>query len=176
MWVAGGSRVPDPLSPDKPYMVKSVMNRIARHADVFTVRASGKLEWVARDIETMREYLPTVGRDPSTLGLAHVQAGYVVDTDDTEKALSIQREPIETIMGTNRSWEHLQGCYLLGSTGDIVAKLRTLEDAGHRAHNHPARRAGDGTGGALHGPDHHSVSQEGLIVSGFRHPRRKTCI
>ena len=130
VWVAGGSRVPDPLSPDKPYMVKTVMNRIAKHADVFTVRASGKLEWVVRDIQTMRDYLPTKGRDPSTLGIAHVQAGYVVDTDDTDKALSLQRGPMETIMGTNRSWEHLQGCYLLGSVGDIVAKLRTLEEAG----------------------------------------------
>jgi len=130
VWVAGGSRVPDPLSPDKPYMVKTVMNRIAKHADVFTVRASGKLEWVVRDIRTMRDYLPTRGRDPSTLGIAHVQAGYVVDTDDTEKALALQRKPMETIMGTNRSWEHLQGCYLLGSVDDIVAKLRTLEEAG----------------------------------------------
>ena len=111
-------------------MVKSVMNRIAKHADVFTVRASGKLEWVVRDIQTMRDYLPTKGRDPSTLGIAHVQAGYVVDTADTEKALSLQRGPMETIMGTNRSWEHLQGCYLLGSVGDIVARLRTLEEAG----------------------------------------------
>ena len=130
VWVAGGSRIPDPLSPDKPFMVKTVMNRIAKHADVFTVRASGKLEWVVRDIQTMREYLPTKGRDPGTLGLAHVQAGYVVDTDDSEKALSIQRGPMEMIMGTNRSWEHLQGCYLLGSVGDIVAKLKTLEEVG----------------------------------------------
>ena len=130
VWVAGGSRIPDPLSPDKPYMVKSVMNRIAKHADVFTVRASGNLEWAVRDIETVRAYLPAVGRDPADLGIAHVQAGYVVDTDDTEKALSIQRKPMETIMGTNRSWEHLQGCYLLGSVGDVVAKLKALEGAG----------------------------------------------
>ena len=130
VWVAGGSRIPDPLSPDKPYMVQSVMKRIAKHADVFTVRASGKLEWVVRDIATVREYLPTTGRDPSTLGIAHVQAGYVVDTSDREKALSIQRNPMETLMGTNRSWDHLQECYLIGSVDDIVAKLKTLEDAG----------------------------------------------
>ena len=111
-------------------MVKSVMDRIARHADVFTVRASGRLEWVVRDIRTMREYLPTVGRDPSTLGIAHVQAGYLVDTDDTGKALSVQRGPMETMMGANRSWEHLQECYLLGGIGDIVHKLKTLEEAG----------------------------------------------
>ena len=54
----------------------------------------------------------------------------MVDTDDTEKALSIQRAPMETMMGTNRSWEHLQGCYLLGSVGDIVAKLKKLEEVG----------------------------------------------
>lgn len=29
VWVAGGSRIPDPLLPDKPYMVKTVLKRIA---------------------------------------------------------------------------------------------------------------------------------------------------
>ncbi len=130
IWVAGGSRLPDPLSPDKPYMVKSVLRRIAKHADVFTCRASGKAEWVARDFDTVREYVRSVGRDPSTLGLAHVQAGYLVDTNDREKALAIQRKPMETLMGTHRSWEHLQECYLVGSIDDIVQRLKFLESKG----------------------------------------------
>jgi alkanesulfonate monooxygenase SsuD/methylene tetrahydromethanopterin reductase-like flavin-dependent oxidoreductase (luciferase family) len=130
IWVAGGSRIPDALSPDKPYMVKSVLHRIAKHADVFTCRASGKVEWVARDFDTVREHLRSVGRDPSTLGLAHVQAGYVVDTADRKKALAAQRQPMEMIMGTNRSWEHLQECYLVGSIDDIIERLTFLESQG----------------------------------------------
>jgi probable F420-dependent oxidoreductase len=130
IWVAGGSRIPDALSPDKPYMVKTVLQRIARHADVFTCRASGKADWVARDFATVKAYLHSVGRDPSTLGLAHVQAGYVVDTADRHKALAAQRQPMETLMGTNRPWEHLQECYLVGSVDDIVARLKFLESAG----------------------------------------------
>lgn len=130
IWVAGGSRLPDPLSPDQPYMVKTVLQRIAKHADVFTCRASGKAEWVVRDFETVRDYLRSVGRDPHTLGLAHVQAGYVVDTADREKALAAQRQPMETLMGTNRSWEHLQECYLVGSIDDIVNRLQFLQSQG----------------------------------------------
>jgi hypothetical protein len=71
-----------------------------------------------------------VGRDPNTLGLAHVQAGYIVDTADREKALAVQRQPMETIMGTNRSWEHLQECYLVGSIDDITERLKFLESRG----------------------------------------------
>lgn len=112
VWVAGGSRLPDPLSPDQPYMVKTVLQRIAKHADVFTCRASGNTEWVARDFDTVKAHLRSVGRDPSSLGLAHVQAGYIVDTNDRNKALDIQKQPMLTIMGSNRPWEHLQACYL----------------------------------------------------------------
>ena len=130
VWVAGGSRIPDKLSPDKPYMVKTVMQRIARHADVFTCRASGKLEWVKRDFETVSEFLQSAGRDPATLGFAHVQAIYVVDTQDPEEALRIQRPHVERMMGSNRSWDHLQECYMVGSVDQIVAKLKVLEAAG----------------------------------------------
>ena len=130
IWIAGGSRFPDPLSPDKSYMSRPVLERIAKHGDVFTCRASGKTEWVARDFDRAREYLTSVGRDPSTLGLAHVQAGYIVDTADREKALLSQRKPMETMMGAHRSWDHLQQCYLVGSVDDIVNRLKFLESKG----------------------------------------------
>jgi len=130
VWVAGGSRIPDALSPDKPYMVKSVLRRIAKHADVFTCRASGKTEWVKRDFQEAKEFIKSAGRDPASLRLAHVQAIYVVDTDDREKALKIQRPHFERMMGSNRSWDHLQECYLVGSVQDIVARLKMLESVG----------------------------------------------
>ncbi|MFQ5902337.1 MAG: LLM class flavin-dependent oxidoreductase [Candidatus Binatia bacterium] len=130
IWVAGGSRIPDPLSPDKPYMVKTVLKRIAKHADVFTCRASGNREFVKRDFQTVRDHLKSVGRDPSTLGLAQVQAIYAVDTDDHEEALNIQRPHFETMMGTHRTWEHVQECYMVGTIKEIVARLKDLESSG----------------------------------------------
>ena len=54
----------------------------------------------------------------------------MVDTADSKKALSIQRKPMKTIMGPNRDWDNLQGCYLVGSIDDIVAKLKFLESHG----------------------------------------------
>ncbi len=130
VWVAGGSRVPDPLSPDKPYMVKSVLKRIAKHADVFTCRASGNHQWIKRDFQTVKDYLRSQGRDPSTLGLALVQAIFAVDTEDHDEALKIQRPHFERMMGTHRSWDHVQECYLVGTIKEIVAKLKDLEEAG----------------------------------------------
>ncbi|MBI3057949.1 MAG: LLM class flavin-dependent oxidoreductase [Deltaproteobacteria bacterium] len=62
VWIAGGSRIPDALSPDKPYMVKSVLKRIVSHADVFTCRASGKAEWVKRDFQTAKDFCRSVGQ------------------------------------------------------------------------------------------------------------------
>ncbi len=130
IWVAGGSRVPDPLSPDKPYMVQSVLKRIAKHGDVFTCRASGNHEWIKRDFKIVKDYLRSQGRDPSTLGLALVQAIFAVDTEDHDEALKIQRPHFERMMGTHRSWDHMQECYLVGTIKEIVAKLKDLEDAG----------------------------------------------
>ena len=123
--VQGGSDADDPYA-----AFDGALKRIAKHADVFTCRASGSTEWVARDYKTVREYVASEGRDPASLELAHVQAGYVVDTADSKKALSIQRAPMETIMGKNRDWDHLQGCYLVGSIDDIVEKLKFLESHG----------------------------------------------
>ena len=85
---------------------------------------------MARDFDTVKHHLRAVGRDPSTLGLAHVQAGYVVDTASRDRALALQRQPMEVIMGSNRDWEHLKECYLVGSIDDIVARLTFLQSQG----------------------------------------------
>jgi len=130
VWVAGGSRIPDPLSPDKPYMVRTVLDRIARHADVFTVRASGNRELVRRDIQTVQNHLRHTGRDLSTLRYSHVQALYAVETTDHEEALRLQRPHFERLMGRHRSFEHLQECYLLGTIEEVVTRLQELEQAG----------------------------------------------
>ena len=55
---------------------------------------------------------------------------YVVDTNDREKALAIQRPFFEQVMGNHRSFEHLETCYLMGTPSDIVEKLRDLQEAG----------------------------------------------
>ena len=61
---------------------------------------------------------------------AHVQFIYVADEHDREKALHIQRPYFEQVMGTHRTFEHLQECYLLGSDDDIVERVRELKDNG----------------------------------------------
>lgn len=144
IWVSGGSRIPDPLSPDKPYMVKRVLDRIARHADVFTCRASGNAELAKRDFQTVRDHLRSVGRDPATLRLAQVQAMYLVDARDREEALRRQRPHFERMMGTHRSLDHLQECYLMGTVDDIVARIQDMERAGLEYLTiHPAAPAPD---------------------------------
>ncbi len=37
---------------------------------------------------------------------------------------------MQTMMGTNRSWDHLQKCYLVGSIDDIVERLKFLGSHG----------------------------------------------
>lgn len=130
IWVAGGSRIPHPLSPDKPHMVKTVLDRIARHADVFTCRASGNQEYVKNDFGVVREHLASVGRDPKTLRLAQVQAAYLAESGDREEALRRQRPHFEVMMGTERGWAHLKECYLVGTVEDIVRRIKDLEAAG----------------------------------------------
>ena len=129
LWVSGGSRLPDPEYHDVPAMAPSVLNRIAG-ADGWLARNSGTQEWVKRDWEQVRaEVIRRRGSlDGFTFG--HVQFIHVVDADDREKALAQQYPSFQEVMGTHRSFEQLQDCYLLGTVDEQVARLRDLEEAG----------------------------------------------
>ena len=85
---------------------------------------------VKDDWKQITDYCEAHGRDPSTLTFSHLNFVHLVPTDSTEQALRIQRPHFERVMGTHRSWEHLQRSYFTGTTEAIVARIQDLEAAG----------------------------------------------
>jgi probable F420-dependent oxidoreductase len=129
IWIAGGSKIKTALSPDPPEIAPGVLARIAR-ADGWTSRSAGTQEMVKADWQKIVDFCRTKGRDPGTLTFCHTNFLHLVSTTDREEALRRQRPYFERIMGTHRSWEHVQECYLTGTTTEIVARLTDLEQAG----------------------------------------------
>jgi probable F420-dependent oxidoreductase len=129
LWVGGGSKIQTSLSPDKPYLTTAVLARIAG-ADGWLARAAGSQQMVKDDVRAIRAHLTSQGRDPDSLRYGHLNFTHLVDTTDREEALRRQRPIFERVMGTHRSFENLQQSYFLGTTGDIVDRIRDLEAAG----------------------------------------------
>ena len=129
LWVGGGSKIQTSLSPDKPYVVPAVLNRIAG-ADGWLARAAGSQQMVKDDVRAIREHCAKIGRDPNSLRYGHLNFLHLVDTSDREKALSLQRPIFERVMGTHRTFENLQQSYFLGTTREIVERIRDLAAAG----------------------------------------------
>jgi hypothetical protein len=129
IWVAGGSRIPDPEYHDVPVLARPVLKRILE-SDAWMSRCSGNQEFVKRDWAQIQGALEKNGKPRDSLLFSHTNFTYVVDTSSREKALEIQRPYFEQVMGDHRSFEHLQECYLLGTVDDILARLEDLESAG----------------------------------------------
>jgi alkanesulfonate monooxygenase SsuD/methylene tetrahydromethanopterin reductase-like flavin-dependent oxidoreductase (luciferase family) len=64
------------------------------------------------------------------LRYGHLNFLHLVDTTDRDAALRLQRPVFERVMGTHRTFENLQESYFLGTTRDIVDRIRDLEAAG----------------------------------------------
>ena len=129
LWVGGGSKIQTSLSPDKPYIAPPVLARIAG-ADGWLARAAGSQQMVKDDVRAIRDHLAKNGRDPDTLRYGHLNFLHLVDTTDREEALRLQRPVFERVMGTHRTFENLQQSYFLGTTREIVERIRDLEAGG----------------------------------------------
>jgi probable F420-dependent oxidoreductase len=129
LWVGGGSKVKTALSPDRTEMAPAVLRRIAS-ADGWLARAAGTDAMVMQDRQTIRAYLQAQGRDPDSLHYGHLNFAHLVDTNDRDEALRIQRPLFERVMGTNRTFEQLQQSYFLGTTAEIRERIAALERAG----------------------------------------------
>jgi alkanesulfonate monooxygenase len=129
VWVSGGSRIPDPEYTDVSVLADSVLNRILE-ADWWLSRCSGNQEFVKRDWAKIQAALKERGRPADDVRFAHCNFTYLVETSDRQKALEIQEPFFKQVMGTHRTYEHLQESYLLGSMDEILERLVDLKDAG----------------------------------------------
>ena len=129
MWVSGGSRVPDPGEHDVPVIAKTVKDRIVK-AGHWLSRCSGTQEWVKRDWGQLQEHARMMGKDPKSLAFGHCNFVHLTETSNHEKAVEEARQPFIRVMGTHRSWDHLQECYMAGSIDRINARIADLVAAG----------------------------------------------
>jgi hypothetical protein len=129
MWVSGGSRVPDPGEHDVPVIATTVMDRIVK-AGNWLSRCSGTQEWVKRDWGQLQEHARAKGRDGKTLTFGHCNFTHLVDTGSHDRALDASRAPFMRAMGSHRSWDHLQECYMIGGIDRINARIADLAGAG----------------------------------------------
>jgi probable F420-dependent oxidoreductase len=130
LWVAGGSKMVTELSPDPETMAPSVLERICRRGDGWLARAAGSTDSVISDWAQIQARLAELGRASDSITFGHLNFMHIVATDDDAAALRVQRPLIERIMGTHRSFEHLQQCYFLGCPRRIRARIAELAEAG----------------------------------------------
>src|SRR6185437_6797454 len=130
LWVAGGAKAKTSLSPDPETIAPSVLERICRRADGWIARAAGSNRSVIEDWGIITRRLDEIGRARASLTFGHLNFLHVVPTDDDAVAHREQRPLIERVMGTHRSFEHLQSCYFLGSPKSVRARVAELADAG----------------------------------------------
>jgi alkanesulfonate monooxygenase SsuD/methylene tetrahydromethanopterin reductase-like flavin-dependent oxidoreductase (luciferase family) len=129
LWASGGSRVPDPGEHDLPVIAGAVMDRIVR-AGNWLARCSGTQEWVKRDWEMLQRHARKLGTDPATITFGHCNFVHLTETTDRARAVEESRPPFMRVMGTHRSWEHLQACYLIGTVDAINRRIEDLVSAG----------------------------------------------
>ena len=128
-WVSGGSRIPDPDEHDVPVIARTVMDRIVK-AGNWLSRCSGKQDWIKRDWGQLQAHARSLGKDPAQLTFGHCNFIHLVDTNNQDEALAASREPFIRAMGTHRSYEHLQECYMIGSIDRLNARIADLAGAG----------------------------------------------
>ncbi len=129
IWVSGGSRIPDPGERDVPYVARTVLDRIVK-AGNWLSRCSGTQEWVKRDWGEVQAHARAMGTDPRSVTFGHCNFIHLVETSNHAKAVEQSREPFLRVMGTHRSYEHLQECYMVGSVDRINARIADLVGAG----------------------------------------------
>jgi len=129
IWVSGGSRIPDPQEHDVPFISRGVLDRIVRWGHWLS-RCSGTQEWVKRDWGQIQVHARAMGTDPTTLTFGHCNFIHLVETGDHAKAVEASREPFLRVMGSHRSYAHLQECYMIGSIDRIKTRIADLVGAG----------------------------------------------
>jgi alkanesulfonate monooxygenase SsuD/methylene tetrahydromethanopterin reductase-like flavin-dependent oxidoreductase (luciferase family) len=105
------------------------MDRIVK-AGNWLSRCSGTQEWVKRDWTQLQDHARRLGKAPRAVTFGHCNFIHLVEDKSHDKAVARSKAPFLRAMGTHRSYEHLQECYMVGSIDRINARIQDLVDAG----------------------------------------------
>jgi probable F420-dependent oxidoreductase len=128
-WIAGGSQVARAESPEKPELDHRVLRRIVK-GDGWVTRPTAAPEQIRDDWARIRPQVRGPVGGHSRFIVSHENFCHVVDTEDREKALTVQREAYAQVMSGHRPFEYFQRVYLTGTPADMVEGLRARADAG----------------------------------------------
>lgn len=128
-WIAGGSQVARAESPEKPQLAERVLRRIVR-GEGWMTRPTAAPEQIREDWERIRPAVEAEKGSGGEFVVSHENFCHVVDTDDRDKALAVQREAYAGVMSAHRPFEYFRQVYLTGTPTDIVESLVARADAG----------------------------------------------
>jgi probable F420-dependent oxidoreductase len=129
VWVAGGSQLAHPSSPEQPALAQSVLRRIGR-ADGWIARPTSHPQQISLDRQQVVGHLRQLGRDPSSFTVAHENFLHLVGTANPAKARDEQRKYFEEVMGHGRPFDYFDQVYLTGTKEEILEKLQARVAAG----------------------------------------------
>ena len=79
-----------------------------------------------RDWTLLQDHARRGGKDPRALTFGHCNFIHLVEEKSHDKAVAKSKAPFLRTMGTHRSYEHLQECYMVGSIDRINARIQDL--------------------------------------------------
>ena len=110
-------------------MPKRVLNRIMK-ADGWIMGGHVTPQQGADFWQQIKGVLEADGRDLTHYPVAQCIWFYIVDTEDREKALAVQRQAYAPVMGPYRPWEQVVDHYLTGTPADMVAGIEQRRKIG----------------------------------------------
>ncbi|OJX48134.1 MAG: hypothetical protein BGO78_12735 [Chloroflexi bacterium 44-23] len=129
IWVGGGSQAENPNSVEKPILNKKVANRIAK-ADGWFIRPTALPEQILSDWKEIKQLMLSMGKNPDNMEIVHGQLMYMTEETNRQKALEIQFEAAENILGKSRPRDLLEQTYLFGTIDEIIENCRRRIEGG----------------------------------------------
>jgi probable F420-dependent oxidoreductase len=133
VWVGGGSQVAHKDSVEKPALNPGVARRIAR-SDGWFIRPTSEPHQITDDWLQLQPYFEEIERDPSELEIVHGQLMFLTEEDNHDKAVQLQYQAAEKILGTSRPRDLLEKSYLFGTIDEIVENVKARVSAVRVSH------------------------------------------
>lgn len=124
IWIGGGTQpMLEGSSEPQERAAETVIQRIAR-SDGWSSLPQATPDLLAADWQRIQAAARELGRDPAAVTFGHMNYFHLVDTNDRDKALDVQRLMFDQYVGEQRPWSYVLNGYLVGTIDDVVRKIK----------------------------------------------------